>query len=268
MKLIETKLNHHNYYQDTDYVSNSMLNNLSGKSPEYFRFAMDNPQPATSAMKFGSALHMNVLQPEEFNKEYAVAPKFDRRTKQGKADYAEFQKKNFTKTVITEQEYELIHQMTMKLMRDKTVKELLLGGEKEKIITWHNEHYNVNCKGMIDCYRPENKMIIDLKTTQDSSYYPFASSLKKYKYHKQAAFYMDAVGADEFIIIAIEKSPPFNINVIQLSDDLIEVGRDMYNQDLEIYKYCTDNDYWPGQGFDYLDKDSERTIHLMDKNIL
>tara|TARA_R110000824_G_scaffold49716_2_gene139449 strand:- start:159 stop:965 length:807 start_codon:yes stop_codon:yes gene_type:complete len=268
MKLLESTLNQHNYYQDTDHVSNSMLNNLSGKSPEYFRFAMDNPQPATQAMKFGSALHMNVLQPKEFNKEYAVAPKFDRRTKQGKADFAEFQKNNFTKTVITEQEYELIHQMTMKLMKDETVNKLLLGSEKEKIITWKNEHYNVNCKGMIDCYRSENKMIIDLKTTQDSSYNPFAHSVRKYKYHKQAAFYMDAVGADEFIIIAIEKSPPFSINIIQLGADLIDKGREMYNQELEIYKYCMDNDYWPSQGFDYLDKKSERTIHIMNEDIL
>ena len=102
MKLIENhNLTHHNYYQDTDYVSNSMLNNLTGKSPEYFRFAMDNPQPSTPAMKFGSALHMNVLQPEEFNNNYAVAPKFDKRTKQGKIDYAEFVKSNIKLAILS-----------------------------------------------------------------------------------------------------------------------------------------------------------------------
>lgn len=245
-----------------------MLNHLSNKSPEYFRFIMDNPQRATAAMKFGSALHMNVLQPEEFNNTYAVSPKFDKRTKQGKADFIEFQKKHFTKIILSEQDFELIEQMTIKLMRDSMVKQLLSGGEKEKIITWNNQYYNVNCKGMLDCYRSDNNMIIDLKTTQDSSYYSFAGSLKKFKYHKQAAFYMDAVKANEFIIIAIEKTPPFGINIIQLGEDLIEEGREMYNKELEIYKYCTDNDYWPGEGFDYLDKNSERTIHIMDKNIL
>ena len=103
MKLIENhNLTHHNYYQDTEYVSNSMLNNLTGKSPEYFRFAMDNPQPTTPAMKFGSAIHMNVLQPEEFHINYAITPKFDKRTKQGKVDYAEFVNSNMLKTVISE----------------------------------------------------------------------------------------------------------------------------------------------------------------------
>ena len=267
MKLLKNKLTHNDYYQSSEYVSNSMLNNLSGQSPEYFRFRMDHPQVATPAMKFGSALHMNVLQPEEFNKHYAVSPKFDKRTKIGKAEYAEFVKKNFFKICITEAEFEMIEQMTMKLMKDPTIKKLLSGGEKEKIVVWRNETHNVDCKGMLDCYKPEANIIVDLKTTQDASYNGFRRSIMKYKYHKQAAFYMDAIGADEFYIIAIEKSPPFNMNIIQIGDDLIDDGRYMYNQELEIYNYCMKNDYWPGQGYDYLDKDSERMIHIMSKEI-
>ena len=172
MKLIENhNLTQNNYYNDTEYVSNSMLNNLTGKSPEYFRFVMDNPQPSTPAMKFGSALHMNVLQPEEFNKNYAVAPKFDKRTKQGKADYTEFTNNNMLKTVISEQEYNLIEQMTQKIMRDSDAKLLLSNGIKEHIIAWKNEEYNVKCRGMLDVYNKDADIIVDLKTTQDSSYY-------------------------------------------------------------------------------------------------
>ena len=134
MKLIKNHdLTHDTYYNDTEYVSNSMLNNLTGKSPEYFRFMMDNPQPVTPAMKFGSAIHMNVLQPEEFNKHYVVSPKFDKRTKQGKADYAEFVNNNMLKNVVTEPEYALIEQMTDKLMRDSDAKTLLTNGIKEHI---------------------------------------------------------------------------------------------------------------------------------------
>ena len=269
MKLItHHDLNNHNYYQDTEYVSNSMLNNLTGKSPEYFRFAMDNPQPSTPAMKFGSALHMNVLQPEEFNNNYAVAPKFDKRTKQGKIDYAEFVKANIFKTVVSEQDYELIEQMTDKLMRDPDAKAMLTKGIKEHIIAWENEEHGVKCRGMLDVYKKDLNIIVDLKTTQDSSYNGFASSVRKFKYYKQAAFYMDAVRAQEFYIVAIEKSPPFSINIIQIGDELLDKGRELYNRDLEVYKYCLDNDYWPSQGFDYLDKKSERSIHIMNEDIL
>ena len=99
MKLLNHNLTHDNYYNDTEHISNSMLNHIS-ISPEYFRFRQDNPQPATSAMKLGSAIHMNVLQPAEFHKHYAVSPKFDKRTKQGKEDFAEFSKKNMFKDII------------------------------------------------------------------------------------------------------------------------------------------------------------------------
>ena len=268
MEILKNNLTHKNYYQNSDYISNSMLNFLSGKSPEYFRFMMDNPQRPTTAMKFGSALHMNVLQPEEFNKNYIVTPKFDRRTKQGKEDYQNFINNNRLKTFVSETDYELIEQITLKLMKDECVNKLLSEGIKEHIVAWHNEEYEVDCKGMLDCYRPESDIIIDLKTTQDCSYNTFSKSVKKFKYHKQAAFYMDAVKAEEYIIIAVEKSPPFSINIIQLGNQLIDKGREMYNQELEVYKYCTDNDYWPGEGFDYLDKKSERTIHIMNEDIL
>jgi hypothetical protein len=44
---------------------------------------------------------------------------------------------------------------------------------------------------------------------------------------------------------------------------MIDEGRDMYNQELEIYQYCMETDNWPGTGYDPLDHNSERTIHLL-----
>ena len=262
MEITENNLTHNNYYSSEQYISNSMLNHIS-VSPEHFRFMMDNPQPSTPAMKLGSAIHMNVLQPEEFNKNYAVSPKFDKRTKVGKEDYKNFINNNLSKTIISESDFEIIEQVTLKLMKEPLVRAMLQNGEPEKIITWHNEHYDVDCKGMLDYYRPEADMIIDLKTTKDCSYKGFMNSVKKFKYHKQAAFYMDAVKAYRFIIIAVEKTPPFAINVFELSDNMIDEGRDMYNQELEIYQYCMETDNWPGPGYDPLDQNSERTIHIL-----
>ena len=112
MNLLKNNLDYNNYYSDTDYISNSMLNHIS-VSPEHFRFIMDNPQPATPAMKLGSAIHMNVLQPKEFNKNYAVSPKFDRRTKKGKQDYEDFTNNNMLKTIISESDFELIEQIAI-----------------------------------------------------------------------------------------------------------------------------------------------------------
>jgi len=258
-----SNLTHSNYYQDREYISNSMLNHIS-ISPEYFKHMYDNQQIATPAMKLGSAIHMDILQPGEFLKHYAISPKFDKRTKKGKEDFAEFTKNNMFKNIISESDYELITEISLKVMNDTAVHQLLKHGEAEKIVTWHNKHHDVKCKGMLDYHRDD--MIIDLKTTKDCSYSGFMKSMIQYKYHKQAAFYMDAVKATRFIIVAIEKTAPFAINIFELGDDMIDEGRDMYNQELEIYKYCIDNDYWPGSGYDPLDKDAERTIHILTNN--
>ena len=95
MKIINNhQIDNDNYYIDSDYVTNSMLNNLTSKSPEYFKHIMENPLPPTSAMKFGTALHMQVLEPEQYDKHYVVMPKFDKRTKKGKEDFAAFTNKH------------------------------------------------------------------------------------------------------------------------------------------------------------------------------
>ena len=269
MKIINNhELTHDSYYIDTEYVTNSMLNNLTGKSPEYFKHVMENPLPTTAAMKFGSALHMQVLQPEEYDKNYVVMPKFDKRTKKGKEDFEAFTNKHMFKTVLSQEDHDTIQEITSKLSKDKDAVQLLSNGLKEHIVVWHNEEYNVNCKGMLDVYNKQNNIIVDLKTTKDTSYYGFANSIKKFNYHKQAAFYMDAVKADEYYIVAVEKTKPYSISIVQLGEDLIDRGRELYNRDLEIYKYCLDNNYWPGRGFDYLDKKSKRTIHIMTEDIL
>lgn len=44
----------------------------------------------TAALDMGSALHCLLLEPEEFDKRFVVAPSFNRRTTQGKADEETF----------------------------------------------------------------------------------------------------------------------------------------------------------------------------------
>ena len=106
-KIKNHTIDNDNYYIDTEYVTNSMLNKLTSNSPEYFKYSLENPQPPSSAMKFGTALHMQVLQPEEYNKHYVVMPKFDKRTKKGKEDFEAFTNKHMFKTVLSQEDHDL-----------------------------------------------------------------------------------------------------------------------------------------------------------------
>jgi exodeoxyribonuclease VIII len=55
------------------------------RSPYHYWYKHLNPdyiaEPATPAQIFGNALHTYVLEPEKFDQQFFVAPKFDKRTK-------------------------------------------------------------------------------------------------------------------------------------------------------------------------------------------
>lgn len=62
------------YYSDNSRVSNSAIGWFL-KSPKYFRMMMDGKIAGyeSQSMSFGTALHMAILQPEEFKKTYRIA---------------------------------------------------------------------------------------------------------------------------------------------------------------------------------------------------
>ena len=250
MKIIEQhSVTQDNYYDDTIYITNSMLSKLSEKSPAHFRHWLHNKPEPTAAMKIGSAIHSAVLTPEWFMRDYVIAPDVDRRTKAGKETFRKFEEVNLKK-IITHKEDGMIKDIVHTINQDKFVKKLFSGGKPEQIVCFEDEQTGLKCKSMID-YLKNDGTIIDLKTTQDAGP-SFVHSVNRYKYHKQAAFYLDAVKAERFIIVAIEKVKPYALNVFELSKETIQEGRLLYRDELNIMAQCMEKDYWPSYGHEFL----------------
>ena len=74
-----------------DGVSKSQLD-MVAKNPALLKWVQAAPEDEEkkSALDMGTALHCLLLEPGEFDKRFIVSPKFDRRTKQGKADEEAF----------------------------------------------------------------------------------------------------------------------------------------------------------------------------------
>ena len=77
----------------------------------------------------------------------------------------------------------------------------------------------------------EQKIAIDLKIMLSAHPYAFMSSVKKYSYHMQAAFYLDglkAITGDDydFLFVVCEKSYAHNVQTYRLSEEDVERGRD------------------------------------------
>lgn len=220
------------------------------KNKELFRF--DSP-----AFNLGSAVHKLVLEKEDFEDEFAVAPLVDKRTKIGKATWQEFVDSSDGKIVLTAQEYEIAEEMTKAVESVKASAKFLKDGIAEESYFGELEH--VPCRCRPDYYNKKLGLVIDLKTTVDGSAKGFASSVAKFNYHIQVAFYTDLMRSlghvvNKFLFICVEKSFPHLVSFYELDETAIELGRTKYKELLELYKYCKEKDEWWG----YADFDGQK----------
>ena len=180
----------------------------------------------TPAMLLGKVAHKLILEYDTFNDEFAVAPKCDKRTKDGKTAFDFFSNKSLEKTVIPQDVYLQAKEMHQAINKNAAVKQLLSSGESEVPLMWNNGH--LSCKGKMDRYR--EGLIIDYKTCDDASEKGFSRSIATYGYHRQDAWYMSGVEAvygerpRGFVFIVQEKTIPENIAIYTLLDGDRELG--------------------------------------------
>jgi exodeoxyribonuclease VIII len=233
------------YYGDTMYVSNSMLKMLKSHGPEYVRLYLDGKiSKDTTALHFGRALHMAVLEPEKFDEEYIyfddsklieeIGGARPTATKKYKEAKEQFQLDNSDKTILSSHEWKQVCLMAEKLENNIQVKQLLEGTDKEVVYQDTIDGIKVKCK--VDAIHARS-YLPDLKTMSKT---PHPANVQKqiqaYDYDMQAALYCDITGASTFWIIAIEKSYPYTIGLYELSEETIEQGREKYQYWLNEWK--------------------------------
>ena len=239
-------------YRKKEGISASDLKKMV-KSMAHFKYYKDHPDESDSpALIFGRAIHKIVLEPYDFQNEYIVSPKFDRRTKEGKEAYAKFQAEAEGKEVIDEELYQTILNMKEELYRTPYVKKLLLG-EHEKSFFWTDEQTSIKCKCRPDSVGKlgDEHIIIDYKSCNDAETSAFMRDAIKFGYDIQAAHYIEGMkaitGHDyRFVFVCQEKAEPYLVNVLEADEDFIKNGLYVRNELLKTYKKCVELDEYPG----------------------
>lgn len=238
-------------YRNHPAVSRSDLWKLA-ESPEKFKFYKENPPEPTPSLVFGQLFHKLALQPESFSDEYAILPQLDRRTKEGKERWAEFSKDAEGKTIITADDYRKATEMCTALKNSPFVSKLL-SGEREKEFFWVDEMTGEECKCRVDCILETEKVniITDIKTTTDATTEHFMKDSINYGYDFQSAMYIEGAkkntGKDYvFVFIAVEKDPPYAVNILQADSLIIKRGYDIFRELIGVYHDCRVNDDWYG----------------------
>lgn len=245
-------------YREHPAISRSELFKIS-ESPEKFKYYQENPEPPTPSLVFGQLFHAMALQHETVNDMFAVAPNVNRRTEAGKEAFAEFKAESENKTVVTADMYEQATEMCEALNRNEFVKKLL-NGEKEKVFFWNDDLTGEQCKCRTDCLTElgDNLIIVDLKSTENAETEAFMKSAIKYGYDFQSAMYSKGIETNTgkkpiFVFIAIEKKPPYAINILQADELLVRRGYDLFREYIGIYHDCKQTGNWYG----YLGKFSQ-----------
>ena len=238
-------------YRQHPAISRSELWALN-KSPEYFKYRREHPIEPTPAMLFGQVAHKLLLQPEDFESDFILAPDIDRRTKAGKEAWSEFLDAAADRTVVPSDMYETALAMSEKAMSEPLVRKLL-SGQKEQPFFWTDADTGEDCKIRTDCLTEigDNLIIVDYKTCNDASTDVFMREAVKFGYEFQSAMYSEGVERNTgrkplFVFIAQEKAEPYSLNILQADETFVLRGYDRYREFLGIYHYCKENNDWYG----------------------
>lgn len=133
---------------------------------------------------------------------------------------------------------------------------MLSEGQPELSIFWKHST-GVSSKSRIDWLR--SNAIADLKTTKDHRPFWFGRQAHSLLYHAQSAMYQDAVeeltGCElPYYIIAVQSSPPHDVVVYKVPQDVLDSGRRLYRDWMIKLVQCRETGKWPGvnQGIEEL----------------
>lgn len=237
-------------YRDKPGLSASSIKAMA-KSMAHYKYAIDHPQEDSEALLFGRAYHKYVLEPSDFSSEFMVIPKLNRRTKEGKEEYARLMLEADGRDIIDEETMQIIDDMRKVLYVTPFARKLLYGQHEESYF-WTDKESGVPMKVRPDSFGRigEQHFIVDLKTCTNAETEAFMKDAIKLNYDIQAAHYVDGMqtitGKDFiFLFIAQEKKPPYAVNVLQADNMFMESGRQTRRALIEMYCKCVEKNEWP-----------------------
>ncbi|EMA6009071.1 exodeoxyribonuclease VIII [Salmonella enterica] len=236
-------------------VSKSQLDDIAD-TPAIYLWRKNAPLDTekTKSLDTGTAFHCRILEPEEFNKRFIIAPEFNRRTSAGKEEEKTFLEEcaRTGRTVLTAEEgrkIELMYQSVMALPLGQWLVES--AGYAESSVYWEDPETGILCRCRPDKIIPEFHWIMDVKTTADIQ--RFRTAYYDYRYHVQDAFYSDGYRAQfgeipTFVFLVASTTAEcgrYPVEIFMMGEDAKLAGQREYRRNLQTLAECLSNDEWP-----------------------
>lgn len=233
----------------------------------------------TKSTEWGTLIDTLALQPSEFDRRYAVAPKTYPATPKKKggaiinkpwnrgATYCEqWEAQQGGRTILKASELEEAAEAITCLSDDSEICGLMKGAARQVMAT---ADYRDDATGLMIPFKiladvvPVGgyaQILADLKTCANASPNAWAKAVFDYGYHWQAACYLDVwnvAGKGEridFFHILQENFKPYQTAKRLLTSEFVELGRSKYQMAIARYCRCLDSLTWP-------DYDTEAKAH-------
>lgn len=231
-------------------VNKSALDQVE-RSPAHYRIWLEQPSRDTPALSFGRAFHCAVLEPERFAAQYVEAPDLgDLRRKENRLARDEWRAMNEGKIALSNDEARRIAGMRESVLQHPLASKMLRDGEAEMTLRWQDRESGLQCKSRLDFYVRRHAMIVDLKSTDDAREESFKRSIVNYRYHVQDALYRSSADAlelpiEHFVLMAVEKSPPYAVATYTLDSDAIGKGYIAARRNMDTLAECVAKNHWP-----------------------
>ena len=189
----------------------------------------------TAAFLVGGYFHTTILEPDKLKK-YKVIPSTTRNTKL-------YKEMSGGELCLLQHEVDAIHTMRDVVLDNEICKDLIQGEFEQPMITKIGKYM---WKGKCDVLNHKEKLVIDLKTTNDIN--SFRRAAFRYNYDSQAYVYRKLFGYD-MLFIVIDKNT-HQVGMFDCSDEFYSSGKDKVERAMEAYDlFFKSKDFDPNQYF-------------------
>ncbi len=219
-KILERLKNDEDYYGEfgQQFLSNSNISTLLTNP-----LALKEPMKKIPAFLVGGYFHTAILEPEKlFN--FKIVDATSRNTKL----YKEISNGEIC---MLQHEVDKTEELVDRMMSNDICKSLIRDGNVEYEVPGIVDLFGNKWKGKADILNHDEKLIIDLKTTNDIT--GFKWSAQKYNYNSQAYIYSKMFGY-EMVFLVIDKNTK-QIGVYDCSPGFYEKGEQKVKQASETY---------------------------------
>jgi len=220
-------------YFGLDLPSSSGTKTLLTGTNAHLAHERETPREENDAFTVGAYTHALLLDPNSIETNFIRLGDIDRRTKEGKAEWESAQRRAGLSgaRIITRPLVEQATAMAQAVRANPTAASLINTAiDREVTIIGMIGGQPAKCKADAVIRLAQACIVLDIKTTESAAPRDFAASAAKFGYYHQAAFYRRLIEqtnfgiVDDYVIIAVEKKPPYLTAVYRVPNSAIEIA--------------------------------------------